>query len=71
MIKNLSHCVIKLHNIELYCDPDDILNLAVICNKVLKGRAASGKEADPTYLVINTDEPYAEEVAEFIRRHET
>lgn len=36
-----------------------------VCNK----RIAEGKNNNNRYLVINTDEPYADEVAEIMKRH--
>lgn len=36
---------------------------------IKKGRAADGKNPKNTYLVINTDEPYADEVIEILKRN--
>lgn len=39
------------------------------CFAVSANRAAAGKEPCPEYLVINTDEPYAPEVIEILKRN--
>ncbi|PAE20521.1 hypothetical protein CHH80_10940 [Bacillus sp. 7504-2] len=36
---------------------------------IVKNRLAEGKRGLPKYLVINTDEPYADEVIEIMKRH--
>jgi len=38
-------------------------------NDIQTGRAKDGKKTDNTYLVINTDEPYADEVIEILKRN--
>lgn len=36
---------------------------------IASGRRRNGKKADNEYLVINTDEPYAPEVIEILKRN--
>ena len=33
------------------------------------GRKADGKDPCPEYIVVNTDEPYAQEVIDVLKRH--
>jgi hypothetical protein len=40
-----------------------------IINMIAMYRDANGKKKPNTYLVINTDEPYADEVIEIMKRH--
>lgn len=46
------------HQAELLCEYAD-------CKRTIK----TGKIDKPTYLVINTDEPYADEVIEIMKRN--
>lgn len=36
---------------------------------IREGRLADGKEPRPEYIVVNTDEPYAQEVIEILKRN--
>ena len=45
----------------------EIIDMA--CLAVSAGRAAEGKEPCPKYLVINTDEIYANEVIKILKRN--
>ncbi|AKQ08630.1 hypothetical protein [Bacillus phage vB_BceS-M2] len=40
-----------------------------ILGTIQKGRAISGKEVNNFYLVINTDEPYANEVIDIMKKN--
>lgn len=51
---------------------NSFFNLAMLDNDlqdIQTGRMAEGKDPVPEYLVINTDEPYAPEVIEIMKRH--
>lgn len=51
---------------------NSVFKLAMLDNDlqdIQTGRKAEGKEPVPEYLVINTDEPYASEVIEIMKRH--
>lgn len=52
----------KLHH-------DHQFNVAAAESLIGLNRLNAGKESYPTYLVINTDEPYADEVIEILKRH--
>lgn len=45
-----------------------IVALGHIVEDILENRKAEGKPVN-SYLVINTDEPYADEVIEIMKRH--
>jgi hypothetical protein len=59
-----SHFVFKREDIEKAG-----IKLDLICNNVQRVREEQGKSSNPTYLVINTDEAYAVEVIEILKRH--
>ncbi|MCM3619187.1 hypothetical protein M3936_16480 [Sutcliffiella horikoshii] len=44
-------------------------NLSEIQEKISRNRISERKRGFPKYLVINTDEPYADEVIEIMKRH--
>lgn len=44
-------------------------NLSEIQEMVMRNRISEGKRGVPRYLVINTDEPYADEVIEILKRN--
>lgn len=55
---------------------EDILNhlngfeqkeLARLMGKIQMGRKLAGKPSDNFYLVVNTDEPYAEQIIEIMK----
>lgn len=60
--------VLKNNEIQRYLDVFRQQELENIKKVININRAASGK-AENTYLVINTDEPYADEVIEIMKRH--
>ena len=61
--------VIKNDDLETYLDDNDrntfyyLVEDKISCTKQLEGKK------DSTYLVINTDEPYADEVIEILKHH--
>ncbi|MFB5761141.1 hypothetical protein [Paenibacillus medicaginis] len=54
--------VIKNEDVEKYLDANDKSELSRILWKIQKWRDLHGKTVLNTYLVVNTDEPYAVEV---------
>lgn len=40
-----------------------------LCEKVKQFRRLIGRQASPTHLIINIDEPYADEVIEILKRN--
>ena len=62
--------VIKIE--DLIKHVNSVFKLAMLDNDlkdIQAGRKAAGKEPCPEYLVINTDEPYAEEIIEIMKRN--
>ncbi|MDR9857855.1 hypothetical protein RJP21_30130 [Paenibacillus sp. VCA1] len=52
----------------LNLDPDSLSALDRVVGEIMDNRKAEGKKSN-TYLVINTDEPYAAEIIEIMKRH--
>lgn len=61
--------VLKNDDTKKYLDHEDKLALARIIGKIQNGRIRDGKNPSNLYLVINTDEPYAPEVVEILKRN--
>jgi hypothetical protein len=61
--------VIKSSDVEKYCG--DLLRkmLGNVDMKIRAGRAMDGRKTSNEYLVINRDEPYADEVIEIMKRN--
>ena len=52
----------------LNLEPDSLSALDRVVGEIMDNRKAEGKKSN-TYLVINTDEPYAAEVIEIMKSH--
>lgn len=61
--------VIKNDDLKKYINQDDVLDLEIILEEIGNRREDEGKSRHNTYLVINTDEPYAPEIIEIIKRN--
>lgn len=61
--------VLKNEDIKKYVPKSIASGLEDIQIEIEEGRKADGKKIDNTYLVINTDEPYADEVIDILKRH--
>lgn len=62
--------VIKLDDLVKYVTSH--FKIAMLDNDlkdIQEGRKAEGKDPVPDYIVINTDEPYADEVIEILKRN--
>lgn len=62
--------VIKIDDLLKYVN--SVFKLAMLDNDlhdIQTGRQADGKDPVPEYIVINTDEPYAPEVIEIMKRY--
>lgn len=55
--------VIKHEDAVKYLNDKDKGDFNYLCNKIEMGRRRDGKRPVNAYLIINVDEPYAEEVA--------
>lgn len=63
------YLIIKIDDAVKYLDSDDKIHLTNCLLKIEEGRRKDGKKAFNDYLVINTDESYATEVAEIMKKH--
>lgn len=52
--------VFNAKKIDLYCNENDLKNLEVIANKINNNNE---------YIVINLDEPYADEIINVLKKH--
>lgn len=66
---NKKFVVFKKEDIYKYLDGDEYEDFLGIQDTVYLGLLRDKKNTDKTYLVINTDEPYADEVIEIMKRH--
>ena len=62
--------VLKIEDIEKYCTFYQQEQLTEICNQIQGGRVEDGKNEENRYLVVNTDEPYANAVKGIIEDYE-
>lgn len=60
--------VLKREDVDKFLDYEDKAYLGYAHDKVETGRALEGKKSN-TYIVINTDEPYIEEVIEILKKN--
>lgn len=61
--------VLKNEDLDRYLELGQEDNLYDIVQTVDTGRLVDGKVSDRHYIVINQDEPYADEVIEILKRH--
>lgn len=62
-----THVVIKLADLLSFCTGEEQAQLSMMLRKIEKGREKVGKTGNNIYMVVNTDEPYAEEVWKVIQ----
>ncbi len=62
--------VLKIEDIEKYLSFVEKELLGTLIDNIQIGREKDGKSASNTYYVVNTDEPYAEEVLRLILQRE-
>ena len=61
--------VIKHEDAVKYLNDEEKADFNYLCNKIERGRDKDGKRPVNAYIVVNVDEPYAEEVAAILKRH--
>lgn len=61
--------VIKSEDANRYLTEFEKGTLAHLCTRLEQGRRNESKKTDNRYLVINTDEPYAEEIVQILKRN--
>lgn len=65
----MKYLVLKLQDIDAYLDDEQKQQLDMICRAIKAGRERDNKKIDHIYMVINHDEPYADEVATIMKEH--
>ncbi|MEI2356108.1 hypothetical protein [Mesobacillus zeae] len=66
---NRKFIVLKMSEYDLLSTPTERNHLASVGRKIAKRREDEGKKPVNEYLVINTDESYADEVIDILKRH--
>lgn len=61
--------VIKRDDLKYINSPFKLAMFRNDLKDIENGRKSEGKKTDNEYIVINTDEPYAQEVIEIMKRH--
>ncbi len=61
--------VMKLDDINRYLSREQHISLQTIINTLQANRKAEGKVPCNRYVVVNEDEPYAEQVWQLIQKH--
>jgi len=62
--------VIKIDDIYRYLAANEIEQLDALIDHIHKGRITEGKVPCNSYVVVNEDQPYAEEVWKLIQKYE-
>lgn len=65
----LKFTVLKNEDIMQHLSNFDRKDLIRILTKIEKGRQLAGKTASNMYLIINTDEPYADKIIEIMKEN--
>lgn len=63
------HIVIKIDDLKYINSVFKVAMLENDLKDIEEARKAEGKNSCPEYLVINTDEPYASEIIEILKRN--
>jgi len=61
--------VLKNDDIQKYAFSWEIEYLDMLRKTIKEGRVNDNKSPDHKYIVINTDEPYADEIIEILKKH--
>lgn len=67
--REVKYIVFKIDDVNKYLSPDMKMNLVIISETILNGRAEDGKKPNH-YVVVNEDQAYAEKVWELIKKGE-
>lgn len=65
-LPNVKHVVVKIEDIFEHLNPTEREILLMLLNKIEEERIMNGKKINE-YLVINTDETYAEQVVNILK----
>lgn len=62
--------VLKIDDVNKYCSPISRARLNASITEVQQGRLSERKSMSNDYLVINTDEPYADKIRELMEEYD-
>jgi len=68
--QDIRYWVLKLDELLAVCTQPELQKFETIVDRILRKREEEGKPAVNSYIVINSDEPYADEVKEILKRYE-
>jgi len=66
----MKFAVLKIDDVRKYCSEESKRDLDKVVLEITTGRMEDGKNPDNHYLIVNIDEPYADEVKSIIEKHE-
>ena len=66
---NIKYTVVKNDDVANYLDENQVETLSRLLTKVMAERMFAGKLPENIYLVINTDEPYADQIIDIMKSH--
>jgi hypothetical protein len=61
--------VIKNEDVSKHLNDSEVNMFSMLLSRVMAGRVFEGKKPENTYLVINTDESYAQEIINILKAH--
>lgn len=71
--KERQYTIINERDVDKYLSIGEQQDLAIVLDRILgnieHGRGKEGKNPHNSYIVINTDEPYIDEIVEVMKRH--
>lgn len=65
----ITHTVFKNEDLFRYLDAEEYKSIVSIGEKINQGRFKDGRTTDNTYIVVNTDETYIDEIIEVLKLH--
>jgi len=65
----ITHTVFKNEDLFLYLDAEEYKSIVRVAEKVNQGRFKDGRQTESTYIVVNTDERYIDEIIEVLKLH--
>lgn len=71
--KERQYTIINERDVDKYLSIGEQQDLAIVLDRILgnieHGRGKEGKNPHNSYIAINTDEPYIDEIVEVMKRH--
>ncbi|HDR7892799.1 TPA: hypothetical protein QCY29_005267 [Bacillus toyonensis] len=62
--------VFKMEDLEAVCSSEDVTTIMKVSDAIAEHRKETERDPYPSYLVVNEDEPYADQVLKMIQEHE-